>query len=151
MMTTMLVSLFIVGKLSGSGKQERPRLSPNAPSYSIKSSARAGFDVGVKEWIDEEKCMVSRYKKQDSGPTTLQKKKFLAQISFDFSLLIFFLQFFFIHSPFIPQLAPLGFASLLLTSSFILREFKRNVVNPESCFLYLLQYPIKILFKNSLL
>ena len=54
-----------------------------------------------------------------------------------------FLQFFFIHSPFIPQLAPLA-------SSFILREIKRNVVNLGSCFLPLLQYSIKILFKNSI-
>ena len=52
------------------------------------------------------------------------------------------------HSPFIPQLAPLGFTSLV--ASFILREIKRNVVNPveipkvinlESYFLPLLNIP----------
>ena len=34
-------------------KTGTPRLCPNAPSYSIKSSARAGFEAEVKEWIDK--------------------------------------------------------------------------------------------------
>ena len=99
--------------------------------------------------------MISRYKKQDSGPTTLQKKIFLARISFDFTSLRSVSShstsrssYFFCNSfSFTP---PSFLSSLLLASSFILREIKRNVVNPESCFLYLLQYPIKILFKNSI-